>query len=378
MKLVNVLLFSLSISLFACATDTLLKPKAIKFKQKDQILYLKWFNKNLSHVIQGSFLPIMDKDNTIYATDIKGNFIKLDSTDGSIIKKFSIDDDLVSGVAVSSDMLYVTTKKAKLLAISKFKNQIEWSAQLSTIAIEPPQYSQNKVIVKTNDSIVSCYDAQNGSLIWLFQRQNPILTLRTNNTMEVNTGGDVMLLGQNSGKVAIINTNNGVPLFEIPVSIPNGATDIDKISDVTSRPILIDKIMCATTYNGKLSCIDAVSGNLLWSEPFNSYTQIVSDKENLYAINDEGLIFAFDLNSGIKVWSSNEFRYRKLFFPSVVGDFLIVGDIDGNIYAINKLSGALIDMINTSLHGGLSYPISNDYRVIYQAANGDIAAIYIK
>lgn len=378
MRLFNLVLFTLSTILFACATDNLPEPKDIKLKQSAHILNLKWVNRNLHNVIQGSFLPIIDQDNTVYATDIRGNFVKLDSTDGAVINKFSLDDDLISGLAVSSDMLYVTTKKAKLLAISKFNHDIIWSVHLSTTAIEPPQYSNNKVVVKTNDAIVSCYDAQNGSLIWLFQRQSPILTLRTTNSMELNTGGDVMLLGQNSGKVAIINLNTGIPLFEVAISIPNGATDIDKISDVTSRPILIGKVMCAATYNGKISCIDAVNGSLLWSEPFNSYTQIVSDKENLYAINNEGTIFSFDLHSGIKVWSSNELQYRKLFAPAIVGEYLIIGDISGNIYAINKLNGSIVDILNTNLVGGLSYPIINNYRVIYQANNGNIAAIYVK
>jgi outer membrane protein assembly factor BamB len=376
MRLVNIILLCVSFILLSCATKNLPTPKDVKVKQ--HVLNLKWTNKNLSHIIQGSFLPIIDKDNTIYAADVKGGIVKLDSTDGTVIDKFNIDDDLISGMALSSDMLYVTTKKAKLLAISKFKHQIEWSVQLSTLAIEPPQYAQNKVIVKTNDAIVSCYDAQTGSLMWVFQRQSPILTIRTNNTMELNTGGDVMLLGENSGKVAIINLNNGLPLFEVQISIPNGATDIDKINDVTSRPILIDKIMCAATYNGKLSCIDAVTSNLLWSEPFNSYIQIISDKENLYAVNNEGVIFAFDLNTGIKRWSSDDLKYRKLFSPSIIGDFFIVGDVDGNIYAINKFTGNVIDVIDTSLIGGLSYPINNNYRTIYQATNGIIAGIYIK
>jgi outer membrane protein assembly factor BamB len=363
--------------LFGCATQSNPNPKKIELSANGKVLHLKWINRNLSKIEQGSFLPILDKDNSIYATDNDGDIIKLDSTDGSIIDKFSIDDNFVSGVASSTDMLYVTTKSAKLLAISKFKHQIEWSVQLSSLAIEPPQYGENKVVVKTNDALVSAYNAESGSLMWVFQRPIPILTLHTTNSMELNTGGDVILLGENSGKVAVINLNNGVPLFELAISMPNGATDIDKINDVTSRPILSDKTICASTYNGRLSCLDAVNGNILWSEPFSSYNQIVTDKQNVYALSVDGVVFAFDLHSGIKVWSIDQLQYRNIFSPVILGDFLVMGDVDGNIYAIDKTSGKLVDMIVTPLKGGLSYPINNDHRVIYQSSNGNVGAIYI-
>jgi outer membrane protein assembly factor BamB len=377
MKHYKLCLIILYIVLYGCATQNTPSPHDISLKKDKDTIHLKWLNSKLSASNIGSFVPTLDSDNSIYAIDSSGYIIKIDSTDGSIIDKFNINKEVVSGMALSSDMLYITTSSAKLLAISKFKHQIEWEVQLSTLAIEPPQYSQNKVVVKTNDAVVSCYDAKNGNLIWVFQRPSPILTLHNTNTMELNTGGDVMLLGENNGKVALINLNTGIALFELAISIPNGATDIDKISDITSRPVLSDKTICANTYNGKLSCLNAVNGLLLWSQPFSSYTQIITDKQYLYAINNEGVVFAFDINTGVRVWANYELQYRTLYSPITLGDFVVMGDIEGHIYTIDKYSGKLVDMIETSLKGGLSYPIANNYRVVYQAGNGNIGAIYL-
>ena len=78
------------------------------------------------------------------------------------------------------------------------------------------------------------------------------------------------IISTDENKSVLLNLLNGTPIWETYVAIPDGATDLDKLTDVTTRPVLNDKTMCVATYNGKITCLDAISSNIIWSKKFIS------------------------------------------------------------------------------------------------------------
>lgn len=360
-------------ALVGCSSYTEPKPNPIPKLSSTIKANINWKNTRLSDSIADSFIPVLD-DSTIFTTDSDGNIYRIDSTDGSIINKFKLKQQLSSGTAVSNSYIFVTTMKAKLLAINRADGTIAWSAQLPTISIEAPQYEGGMILVKTNDSQLLAYNSTNGNLIWVYQRQNPPLMLRAYNTFQI-IGNEVILDGEPSGKVALINLHTGMAIWENAIALSSGATDIDKLDDVAVRPIILNKTACAATYNGKLACFDAITSNIMWEKPFSTSYQITMDSNAVYALDVEGVLWAFSVATGAVLWHSDVLQYRKLSALAFLGGNLITFDRDGVIYIFDRNNGDLIGMTDSPLSDGIALPVVSNNGLIIQSGNGDIAKI---
>ena len=49
------------------------------------------------------------------------------------------------------------------------------------------------------------------------------------------------------------------------VANPKGSTELERIADVTSMPLALDKDVCAIAYQGRVACFDMARGTLSWS-----------------------------------------------------------------------------------------------------------------
>ena len=50
-------------------------------------------------------------------------------------------------------------------------------------------------------------------------------------------GGEAVLLGMPGGRLAVIGANMGDLLWEASVSTPRGASELERMADVASRPV---------------------------------------------------------------------------------------------------------------------------------------------
>jgi outer membrane protein assembly factor BamB len=318
-------------------------------------------------------VPTVD-NGTIFTADSYGNILRIDQSDGTIINHFHSKRKFSSGTAVSSDSIFVTTVDGYLLSIDKAAGKIKWQAQLPTIAVETPQVSDGIVVIRTNDAEILAYNASTGSLLWVYQKPIPSLTLRVYNTFQI-IGKDVIIVGQPGGRMALINLNTGVPIWENYVALPVGATDLDKLTDVSVRPVLNDRQICVATFNGKITCIDAISSSMLWSKNFSTSYGVLVDTQNVYSISQDGVLFAYDKNTGGRIWSNDVLQYRSLSVPVFLNNNILVVDKEGNLYLFNRNDGHMVATKSSALKDGVAYPWADGKKVILQSGNGAIAEI---
>ena len=194
------------------------------------------------------------------------------------------------------------------------------------------------------------------------------------NTFQI-IGKDVVIVGQPSGRMSLLNLNTGVPIWENYVAIPSGATDLDKMNDVSVRPVLNGNQICVATYNGKITCIDAMNSSKIWANNFSTSYGVLVDEQNVYSLRQDGVLYAYDKNNGNKIWSNDVLQYRLLSVPVFLNNNILLIDKDGEIYLFNRNDGKMVAMKSSSFKDGIAYPWSDGKRVIIQSGNGVIAEI---
>jgi outer membrane protein assembly factor BamB len=188
-------------------------------------------------------------------------------------------------------------------------------------------------------------------------------------------GNEVVVIGLPGGKLALVNLKTGVPIWENYVAIPEGATDLDKITDIGMRPVLDDKRLYVAAYNGKIACLDAISSNIIWEKKFNTSIGLTYDQQNVYAVSQDGVVYAFDKNTGSQVWKNATMQYRNLSAPAILGVGVLIVDNDGYVHLFNRNDGQETARISTNLYDGVSLPLVRDNGVVFQSANGILELI---
>lgn len=375
MALAWVILISLLIP--GCSTDKLPEPSQLPPQLYHTKLKLRFdINEFAYNDYPQSFIPALDEQGAIFSVDHKGNILKVDSTDGTVISHFKLKRLLSSGTALSSSLIFVTTMDAEILALDKANAEVVWYEKLPNLALEAPQVTSNSVIVRTIDGQLLSYKINNGQPLWVYQKQIPLLSLRAYNTFQI-VGEDVIMAGFPTGRLALINLINGLQIWENSVALPEGATDIDKLTDIAMRPALDNKEICVATFNGKIACLDALSSNTIWSKKFSSSKGIITDEQNIYVVGDEGFIYAFDKATGAEIWVNKSLQYRNLSTPAFIDNNILVVDEEGNLCLIDKVSGKLIAIQESNLKGGVAMPLAIDSNkaIVLQSANGHLVKI---
>jgi outer membrane protein assembly factor BamB len=368
------------IGLFGCASDNSPKPQPMPKIDNEVNLKSGWSQNRLTPSdtpVRGGFVPVSQDSSIIYVADAGNNIYKLDGSDGSIIKDYDYpfdDGEFQSGVAVSAQNVFVTTTKGKLIAIDKVSGNVSWTSQLPTLSIEAPQVAKEIVVVRTNDAEILAFDAATGKTLWIYQKPIPPLTVRAHNTFSI-IAGEVVAVGLPGGKLALLNLFTGIPIWENYVAIPTGSTDLDKLTDVTTRPVIDERLMCVATFNGKIACMDAFSSNIIWQKPFSSSQGLVIDQQNVYAVSQDSVVYAFDKMTGSQVWSNDTMQYRGLGAPALLANGVVAVDKDGYVHMFNRNDGHEMARYSSSMQYGTSVPLSMNNTVYYQSNSGNISQI---
>ncbi|MET5020843.1 PQQ-binding-like beta-propeller repeat protein, partial [Burkholderia pseudomallei] len=66
----------------------------------------------------------------------------------------------------------------------------------------------------------------------------------------------LVIAGFPGGKLVAINRSNGSTMWESNVALPKGETELERIADVTSPPVLAGREVCAAAFQGRVACFE--------------------------------------------------------------------------------------------------------------------------
>ncbi len=176
-----------------------------------------------------------------------------------------------------------------------------------------------------------------------------------------------------------ISLANGGPLWEVTVSLPRGATELERIADITSTPILGPKQVCAAAYQGRLGCFDPASGNAIWTRDISSINGMATDGRVVYVTDDKSAVHALDINTGASLWKQDKLQLRGVTRPLVVGTHVAVADSKGLVHLLRRSDGEFAARLSLG-----SSPIRadmirlSDTSFLVQTTGGDLTALEIQ
>lgn len=305
-----------------------------------------------------------------YAASPSGDIRAIIADTGDIAWKVDLKEKLSAGVGLGDGQVYVATEEGVVIALSSQDGKELWRYQASSEILTAPAASNNMVVVRSSDGKVIGVSAKNGAKSWVIQRDLPRLSLRGDSQPLIAQG--VAVVGFASGNLLAIRLADGVVLWDVPISTPQGSNEIERIVDVFSKPLLVNQRLFANTYQGNIIAIDIPTKQLEWRAQHSSFRDVVTDGNNLYLVNENGLIIALDITSGSVVWSADDIKFRNVSAPSILGSYIMIFGNDKDMYLFMIEDGALFGSYNISGKSVVGNPIVDGNQFYVLTSDGDL------
>ena len=169
--------------------------------------------------------------------------------------------------------------------------------------------------------------------------------------------------------------SNGAAVWEVTVALPKGATELERVADVTSSPAVSGTTVCAAAFQGRAACFDSKTGNTLWSRDMSSSAGVDIDNRYVYVTDDKGWVHALDRSSGASIWKQDKLANRGLTRPLAIGGRVVVADYQGTVHLLRQEDGAFAARATTDGSAVRAELVRLGAGFLVQTANGGLYAL---
>jgi outer membrane protein assembly factor BamB len=293
------------------------------------------WSSNAGKTEQFDYTPAQDSG-AIYTANAEGEITKLDSANGRQLWQVSVGEPISGGVGIGAGVVLVGSSKGHVFAYDVSGKQV-WKAKLSSEILSVPRYFDGMVIARSGDNRIYGLDATDGSRKWVYERINPALTLRSSVGVVVDSGA--VYAGFAGGKMVAIRADNGKLIWEATVAQPKGVTEIERIADITSLPVVDGPLVYAVAYQGKIAAVDRRSGNVVWNRDISSYSGLNVADAKIFVSHTLGAVYSLDYETGKTFWRQGALANRRLTAPLPMGNVIAVGDLEGYLHFLTRDEG---------------------------------------
>lgn len=313
---------------------------------------------------------------SVYAAARDGTLARFDG--GRQVWRINAGQVLSGGVGANDRLVVVGTPKGEVLAFNSVDGSPAWQARASSEVLAAPALSGDLVAVRSGDARIFGFAAADGKRRWVYQRSTPALALRSNAGVALTD--KALYAGFPGGKLVAVSLNNGAALWEATVSLPRGATELERIADVASDPVVDGQTVCAVAYQGRVACFDAGNGSQRWTREVSSTAGLDIGSRSVYVTDDKGAVHAFERDNGASLWKQDKLFMRSVSRPLAMGRRVAVADYQGVVHLLAEEDGAFVARYNTDGTAIAAAPrrLEPGDSFVVQTKNGGVYALTIR
>jgi len=324
---------------------------------------------------RSAFYPAVS-GNTVYAAGASGQIAGFTANTGDNTVRFDAGTPLSGGAGVGAGLVLAGTAKGEVLAFEP-TGKPAWKTQLSGEVLSPPAAADGVVVVRTGDGRIYGLNAADGKQRWVYQRALPSLAVRSYAGVVVHRGA--VFAGFPGGRLVAIALATGIVGWEAVVALPRGATELDRVTDVTSYPVVDGAQVCAVAFQGRIACFDLLRGETQWARDASSIAGMTLDARNAYITDERSAVQALDRSGGASLWKQDKLNGRWATAPLAMGRYVIVGDFEGYVHVLSREDGAFVARIATDGSAIRVPPVALDLSTfLVQTRNGGVYAISVQ
>jgi outer membrane protein assembly factor BamB len=311
-------------------------------------------------------------DGRVYVASIRGGVRAFDLQTGAQAWHHDTELRLSGGPGAADGLVVAGSLDGEILALDAATGAQRWTAKVANEVIAAPAIGQGLVVVRSNDGRVSAFDAATGERRWFWSQELPSLTVRGN--APVTLGPGYAFVGTDDGRVAALALVDGRVLWEQPLSLGDGRTELDRMSDVDGAPVLEDVVLFASSYKGRTMAFEAPTGRPMWAAENGGAGGVSVGSDRLVVSDRAGTVWGIDKYGGTSYWQQAALANRSLGPARIHGNYAVVGDFDGYLHWMRLADGEFAARERAGRGALVGPPVVVDGVLVVQDIDGDISA----
>lgn len=309
----------------------------------------------------------------IYVAAANGEVAAVNRNSGKTVWEAELETSLSGGVGVYEDALFVGSSEGFVLKLDANSGERIWATPLRGEILSAPQGDGKVVIAQTYDGRLQGLDYDTGRIIWTYDSNVPVLTIRGTSTPIINNNRVYAAFA--NGRVLAFDTQTGAILWEVRVAISQGRSEIERIVDVDGTMELAGNELYAVSYQGSVVAIDVQSGRKLWQQKASSFSGASQGFSNVYVADEDGTLTAYVRNGQGVRWTQGALAYRELSRPTTVSSYVAVGDFEGYVHVLSQVDGDFVGRVRAD-DEGVRADMLGVGNVLYVYGNGGELVAY--
>ena len=318
----------------------------------------------------------MDSESVLYALDAKTGK-RLWKKD--LRQKDERDIGFSGGMAAAGGSVFAATATGHVVAFDGRSGKQLWEADVNAPVRAAPTVAEGKVFVISHDNRLTVFSAVDGSMIWTHSGIEETLGILGAGSPAVAEG--IVVVPYSSGEIYALRASDGDYLWHESLGTRNGTDPFSSLGDVVGSPVIINSVVYAVNFNGRLVTFDLKTGQAYWAlETSSSSTPWVAGNM-VYILTDDSKLVAVYRKTGQVRWvhdlvkSAQMDKKDPVYFtgPILAGGRLIVVSSEGYAASINPKTGKAISVVKVA--GGSSVaPVVAGSTLYILSDNGDVIA----
>lgn len=308
----------------------------------------------------------------VYAAGANGDLASFDIATGKVQWRIKLTGGITAGVAADGNTVVVAGAGNALFAFDAATGKQRWTTQTSTEILSAPALGDGVVVARSLDNKIAAYDVQTGTRRWIVQRTSPPLVLRAAPGIVISEG--IAYIALPAGRMLALTAANGVPRWEAAVSEPRGATELERVADLSGMPALLGRDLCVASYQGRIACLDAMNGSIRWSREFSAEVGPDVDQRYVFGADERGNVLALSRDTGGSLWRNTSLAWRGLSSPVSFGRTVVLGDREGYLHFLSREEGNLLARVRVG-DAVRAAPVPVESSLLVQTVDGKLLAI---
>lgn len=279
---------------------------------------------------------------TVALAGADGAVLSLDARNGAVLWRTQVGAPIAAGVGSDGRFSAVVTRGNELVVLEA--DQVLWRAVLTAQVFTAPLVAGERVFVLGADRSVVAFDARSGRKLWQQQRAGEALVLRQAGILTA--VGNTLVVGL-SGHLVGMNPLNGNTVWDATLAAPRGTNDIERLVDLVAGFSRQGNEVCARAFQTAVGCVDTLRGSVTWKRAAAGAVGLQGDDLQVYGVESDSRVLAWQRVTGEPVWTSDRLRYRNLSAPLVLGRSLVIGDATGLVHFLSRADGTPLTRLST-------------------------------
>ena len=372
-------LLALAILAAGCSSNSKkeLPPAELTFFNEEVVLQKQWSRSigDGQGKTYNMLVPAVEGSH-IYAADVTGVVMALDRMNGDVQWKKDLELPVSGAVGVGYGMIMLGTLQGEVVALDASTGEEKWRSRVTSEVLAPPATNGDVVVVQTQDDRLIGLDASTGNQRWVFDSTPAVLSLRGTGAPLVTN--HLAIAGLSTGKIVALDTQNGVPVWEQRIAIPQGRSELERIVDIDGGLLLSGGNLYVTSYQGRMAALELETGRVLWQRDASSYAGLAQGFGNVYVSLASGTVEGVDERSTTALWSNDSLARRQLSAPEVFSSYVAVGDMEGYLHLLSQVDGRFVGRTRIDSDGLRARPLVVGDMIYVFGNSGKLEALTIR